>query len=703
MATTTDKYIVEVSARLVGDEVFATLTNRMQQLQRENSNLRKSLKESGVAFTDIARTGGNAAAGVSRMGGLFQNVSYQITDFAVQTTGGVDALRAFSQQAPQVAGALGAAGIGGAAGIAAFAVASLAAALAPAIIAMFKGADAAKLLSDQLTSIEDRSIDIGKIFGGAEDPIADLKNLTAQGEQFKNVLIDINNVQRQQTLDVLQKQLKNITNEFRGLTEAMQIQGEGSGMFYGNLTAQLSNKRTIDELNESFGITIQQAKELQPLIQQIINPTSGKQDITDYEKLLFVFSTINAEGETAQKNAKEITEALTRLIELNVQAGTFSLGGKEDDTKQLDKLNSQWESIAASARTANEAFEEQIALVIKLGFQLEKPKSDVDEIISRLSDERAKDLFKELAADTETFAGGVVSAVQAIDEMTVNAEYLAGIRQMMNQAADESQWAAMARLLKDAATPAEQLRLALHEIRNDAEKDQQLRKSFDEFRKSAQLTNAELKAMEKQLFKTTETAKTELDAIGVALGQTLSTQVGNFVDTMFKAEASFSDMAQAMLMDIAKLIIQMTILAQIKMALAGTGFGNFLGIAAPAASARGNVFSGGQITPFANGGIVNKPTIFPMANGIGLMGEAGPEAIMPLSRGPDGKLGIKSQTVTVNVINNGGSEATVQETMDSSGGLRIDVLVESAVDSAISRGRFDKSLSNLYGLRRRGG
>lgn len=65
-------------------------------------------------------------------------------------------------------------------------------------------------------------------------------------------------------------------------------------------------------------------------------------------------------------------------------------------------------------------------------------------------------------------------------------------------------------------------------------------------------------------------------------------------------------------------------------------FGNILG------SANGNVFSAGKIKPFANGGIVNSPTLFPMRGATGLMGEAGAEAILPLSRGPDGRLGVKS-------------------------------------------------------------
>jgi len=58
--------------------------------------------------------------------------------------------------------------------------------------------------------------------------------------------------------------------------------------------------------------------------------------------------------------------------------------------------------------------------------------------------------------------------------------------------------------------------------------------------------------------------------------------------------------------------------------------------------AKGGVFAGDQeLTAFARGGVVNRPTVFPFARGIGLMGEAGPEAILPLRRGRDGRLGVE--------------------------------------------------------------
>lgn len=58
--------------------------------------------------------------------------------------------------------------------------------------------------------------------------------------------------------------------------------------------------------------------------------------------------------------------------------------------------------------------------------------------------------------------------------------------------------------------------------------------------------------------------------------------------------------------------------------------------------AEGGVFSQGRVMPFAKGGVVTQPTAFPMRGGTGLMGEAGPEAILPLARGPDGSLGVRA-------------------------------------------------------------
>ena len=78
--------------------------------------------------------------------------------------------------------------------------------------------------------------------------------------------------------------------------------------------------------------------------------------------------------------------------------------------------------------------------------------------------------------------------------------------------------------------------------------------------------------------------------------------------------------------------------------------------------AQGGAFDGSGLTPFAKGGaftnsVVNRPTVFPFAKGVGLMGEAGPEAIMPLSRDSSGRLG-----VALHEMLQGGQEVAVSAT-----------------------------------------
>ncbi|MER2509780.1 MAG: phage tail tape measure protein [Amaricoccus sp.] len=98
--------------------------------------------------------------------------------------------------------------------------------------------------------------------------------------------------------------------------------------------------------------------------------------------------------------------------------------------------------------------------------------------------------------------------------------------------------------------------------------------------------------------------------------------------------------------------------------------------------ADGGAFSGGRVAAFASGGIVDSPTRFPMRGGTGLMGEAGPEAIMPLARGADGKLGVRT----------GGAGGGVHVTMnitspDAVSFQRSHTQVAAEMNRAIQRGR----------------
>ncbi|MBC7180462.1 MAG: phage tail tape measure protein [Roseovarius sp.] len=112
--------------------------------------------------------------------------------------------------------------------------------------------------------------------------------------------------------------------------------------------------------------------------------------------------------------------------------------------------------------------------------------------------------------------------------------------------------------------------------------------------------------------------------------------------------------------------------------LISQGIGSLVGGLFP--FAKGVSFSQGRVQPFANGGVVSGPVSFPMRGGTGLMGEAGPEAIMPLSRGPDGRLGVRAQ--------GGGGVSVVMniQTPDAEGFRRSQGQIAAQLGRVIGRG-----------------
>lgn len=183
--------------------------------------------------------------------------------------------------------------------------------------------------------------------------------------------------------------------------------------------------------------------------------------------------------------------------------------------------------------------------------------------------------------------------------------------------------------------------------------------------------------------------------------------IGNMVNGAFRGmedalttfvttgKLSFKDLADSIISDMVRIAIQQSITGPLAGALGGALSGMFGGSSLPATSswalpvmpsAKGNVFGPGSDLEYYRNTIVSSPTLFQFAKGgaFGLMGEAGPEAIMPLKRGPDGRLGVSTDAgrgagdVTVNVINNSSQPVTASQpkiSMDSMGRMVVEVMI----------------------------
>jgi tape measure domain-containing protein len=161
---------------------------------------------------------------------------------------------------------------------------------------------------------------------------------------------------------------------------------------------------------------------------------------------------------------------------------------------------------------------------------------------------------------------------------------------------------------------------------------------------------------------------TEVEKLYESIGSTIEQNVGSALEGLIFQTQSLQESMSNLLRDVARLFIQF-----------GT---KTLFDALPFAN--GGVFAQNGVVPFARGGIVSKPTLFPFANGIGLMGEAGPEAIMPLKRGASGRLGVESSGNGTSIVVNVDAKGT-QVQGDDGRGKALGGAISAAIQAELVR------------------
>lgn len=254
----------------------------------------------------------------------------------------------------------------------------------------------------------------------------------------------------------------------------------------------------------------------------------------------------------------------------------------------------------------------------------------------------------------------------SVEERT---QLLEAFRQAQFDASDAGKQAAddereYQRIIEATATPMEQYQKRLQELLD-------LRQRLGDRFTQAQFDRALTQAQENLAKATQETN----DAVN-SLGLTFSSA---FEDAVIRGE-KLRNVLQGVAQDIARLILRKTITEPLF-----KGITSFLGF-----SAQGNVFAEGRMQRFAAGGLVTAPTVFQTRSGAGIMGEAGPEAIMPLRRLPSGDLGVQTMGgaggITVApVINVSVEGSDVNQDQGLQAGQNIARMVQLQIDQVIMR------------------
>jgi hypothetical protein len=182
----------------------------------------------------------------------------------------------------------------------------------------------------------------------------------------------------------------------------------------------------------------------------------------------------------------------------------------------------------------------------------------------------------------------------------------------------------------------------------------------------------------------------------VNLQETLANSATDLFFAAAKSTDAFKASLASMLQTLAQAIAQQAFLNALQNTSGGAGVTGVLGsISKILGFADGGVFNRGNVMAFAGGGVVSQPNFFPMAGGkTGLMGEAGPEAIMPLKRGKDGKLGVATEggggtTVIQPQINIDarGAQQGVAEQINASITQALPTIIEATVSATKERSR----------------
>lgn len=443
------------------------------------------------------------------------------------------------------------------------------------------------------------------------------------------------------------------------------------------------------------------------------------------------------------KKVLENKKAQQDIFEQSKKAGStignipisFALG--HDETNGKTKSDSTLKKLESSFKSMETSYLRQIALIDTTGKKsaevTEQQKLQFDIADGKLAglNETQKTRLEQLATEVDR-----LNSVKKANEENIRlAEYVANLQRENANAASSLDADVIGAGLGDKARERMREQLDIEREFNEKREDLQRRFQSGDIKTSTEYDryNQELdKALAVRLEKYRSHYE-ELDKIqgdwlagaqdGLAnwidtssdyysqvsglVGNTLDGLVDNMADALNGNKADWADWANSVLSELQKVLLRAILVNSLKPAgdsgLLGSLGGMFGGASSggstpsgaydSAASgltlnAKGGVYDSPDLSKFRNG-IVNSPTMFAFAKGAGLMGEAGPEAIMPLTRTADGSLGVRMVDDAVSSVSAGGNsiQQTIQQHFSISGNG--DAALKQAMEEAAAKGARD--------------
>jgi phage-related minor tail protein len=687
------------------ERAVRSLINTERALTREvkvntvalSSNAKAS-QNASVAMNQYGTVSGLAGKKLNTFNMKIQQGGYQLQDFAVQMQGGTSFFTAFAQQGSQFAGVFGPTGavVG--------AVIAIGSAVAGMAYKAYSGAEEVKTLSDQ---IEDLASAFDLLESTSMSGFTDGLN-TGVSEvivKYETLLAKMNEVAEFRRAEAMSKITETIAPQSKilaGKTDLAQQMYSERLVSGGNAKGRTSGASTQmllalkDEVNIRKAILSIQGK-TKPIVAENLDiairsletqgllSTELRNQLVDFADQFGLQSAIKGVVEDAQAASEaeiKYSEHMAKFVEsYQKDKLEFARKGVEQQIRLGNRLQDEAEKRAAEGlknyldtkeeeKTAQEKYSEDTAKLARMGVQ-----QQID-LENRLEAEAA-DRAVAFVEDWKKAFGTVVhlSGLAAENMMkyagrgTTSSKKVAfGDDRDKTPPKDKT----LSGTTLDVIEAEANARMAALRIGDDElvlyERQLEIRNALGDYSKNYTDENINQAAARLEVLKAEEDQLNRLRQQQIDLANTIASSMGDAIMSMVDGTKSAEDAFKSMAAEIIKELYRVLVVQQMVNAAMGV-FGYEQapsGSYVPKPNANGNAFSGGNVIPFASGGVVGSPTYFGMGGGqTGLMGEAGPEAIMPLKRGPDGKLGVSttggSQSITV--VQNINVSTGVQQTV----------------------------------------